>query len=86
LQTDADERRSRALAHKGYRVLRFWNDEVLENLDGVLHHIAEMAKPSCFPSPLPSPHRGEGKGEGRRWGIRGKAGMRGSNRRESYEF
>lgn len=60
LQTDADERRSRVLAHKGYRVLRFWNHEVLENLDGVLHHIVEMAKPSCFPSPQPSPHMGEG--------------------------
>jgi very-short-patch-repair endonuclease len=55
-QTDADDRRSHCLAQTGYRVLRFWNHEVLMNLEGVLHCIAE----SIVPSPLPSP-----KGRGR---------------------
>jgi very-short-patch-repair endonuclease len=35
-----DEHRTRFLQAKGYRVLRFWNNDVLENLDGVLEAIA----------------------------------------------
>jgi very-short-patch-repair endonuclease len=31
--------RDRFLAKSGYRVLRFWNNEVLENLEGVLNVI-----------------------------------------------
>ena len=31
-----DAARTRFLESKGYRVLRFWNNEVLQNLDGVL--------------------------------------------------
>lgn len=69
LQTDADERRSHALAQEGYRVLRFWNHDVLRNLEGVLHRIAESAKPSPReeedPSTSPSPPRGEGRNEGK---------------------
>ncbi len=34
-QRSADEWRSRILSERGYRVLRFWNDEVLTNMDGV---------------------------------------------------
>ena len=37
--TDAiphDEQRSQWLGTKGYRVIRFWNNEVVRNLDGVL--------------------------------------------------
>ncbi|MBI4002555.1 MAG: endonuclease domain-containing protein [Nitrospira defluvii] len=75
LQTDADERRSHSLVQEGYRVLRFWNHDVLMNLEGVLHRIAEAAKPSpqlspagegnCpSPSPLPTGERGGVRGEG----------------------
>jgi very-short-patch-repair endonuclease len=31
-----DAIRDRYLAAEGYRVIRFWNDDVLENLEGVL--------------------------------------------------
>ena len=31
-----DTQRSRILAQHGYRVIRFWNNEVNENTDGVL--------------------------------------------------
>jgi ring-1,2-phenylacetyl-CoA epoxidase subunit PaaD len=31
-----DEKRSKALEQQGYKVIRFWNNEVDENLDGVL--------------------------------------------------
>jgi very-short-patch-repair endonuclease len=35
-----DERRTRFLEGKGFRVIRFWNNDVLQNLDGVLEVIA----------------------------------------------
>jgi very-short-patch-repair endonuclease len=38
-QLSADEWRSKLLGERGYRVLRFWNDEVLTNMDGVLEQI-----------------------------------------------
>jgi very-short-patch-repair endonuclease len=37
----ADQDRTNALEADGYRVLRFWNNEVLENIDGVLIRISE---------------------------------------------
>ena len=56
-QAQADKERTRFLESKGYRVLRFWNNDVLENTEGVLEVIlAELSKrPS--PNPLPT---GEG--------------------------
>ena len=36
-----DGERSRFLQNEGYRVLRFWNNEVLANLDGVHRTIAD---------------------------------------------
>jgi crossover junction endodeoxyribonuclease RuvC len=35
----ADERRARILEQAGFRVLRFWNSEVIENVDGVVERI-----------------------------------------------
>ena len=37
-----DAERTAYLEAKGYRVLRFWNHEVMENLEGVLLKILEM--------------------------------------------
>ncbi|MCX9146154.1 endonuclease domain-containing protein [Erythrobacter sp. WG] len=37
----ADANRTRIIEAHGYRVIRFWNNEVLENLDGVLTVIAQ---------------------------------------------
>ena len=34
-----DKRRDAYLQRQGFRVLRFWNAEVYENMDGVLHAI-----------------------------------------------
>jgi very-short-patch-repair endonuclease len=56
-----DAARTRFLQGEGYRVLRFWNNEVLENLDGVLTTIAAA---------LPSPLVGEGGLKGRMRGAR----------------
>lgn len=40
---DYDQARTEAIQHQGIRVLRIANDEVLENLDGVLELIAKIA-------------------------------------------
>lgn len=34
-----DQARNSFLAFKGFRVLRFWNDEVLRNMDGVVEGV-----------------------------------------------
>lgn len=52
-----DQRRDAALVANGYRILRFWNPDVISNLDGVLQSIATALQ--C-PSPNPLPHAGEG--------------------------
>jgi very-short-patch-repair endonuclease len=52
VRTVEDERRTRLLASRGYRVLRFWNNDVLENVEGVLEVIQEELKNR--PSPAPS--------------------------------
>jgi crossover junction endodeoxyribonuclease RuvC len=36
----ADDRRTKLLSQAGFRVLRFWNNDVVENLDGVLATIS----------------------------------------------
>ncbi len=39
-----DARRAEWLGSKGIRVVRFWNNDVLENLDGVLEEIARITE------------------------------------------
>jgi very-short-patch-repair endonuclease len=67
-QRAADERRTRKIEALGYRVLRFWNNEVLGNLDGVLiinrrFPQAMTSNPETAAHLLPSPLRG-GAGDG----------------------
>ncbi len=50
--------RSGFLQDEGYRVLRFWNNEVLANLDGIHQTVADALHRS--PPPKPSPIKGEG--------------------------
>jgi D-cysteine desulfhydrase family pyridoxal phosphate-dependent enzyme len=58
-QMEQDEQRTRYLQSFGYRVLRFWNHEVLRETDAVLEAIrVAMAIKSPHPVPLP-----EGEGE-----------------------
>jgi very-short-patch-repair endonuclease len=53
-----DERRSLFLQAMGYRVLRFWNNDALTNIESVLEVILEaLASPSPHPSPLPMGER-----------------------------
>ncbi len=53
-QRTADARRTRQIEARGYRVLRFWNNDVLGNIDGVLTEI----KSALTPTPNPSPQGG----------------------------
>jgi very-short-patch-repair endonuclease len=57
-QIEYDKRRTEFLQSQGWRVLRFWNNDVLKNLDGVLASIAEAL--SALPPSQPSPLQGEG--------------------------
>jgi very-short-patch-repair endonuclease len=41
LHVERDVLRTAALAGEGYRVLRFWNHEVIDNLEGVMATIAQ---------------------------------------------
>jgi very-short-patch-repair endonuclease len=47
-QREADERRTEYLQAQGYTVLRFWNNEVLQNVDGVkqLQNISKGPQPA----------------------------------------
>ncbi|GEM_PF-10176 len=53
-----DEKRTLFLEEQGFRVLRFWNNEVLENMEGVLSIIAGVLV--SRPPTQPSPQGGEG--------------------------
>jgi len=65
-QFSRDSARTAWLESQGFTVLRFWNNDVLGNIEGVM----ETIKTALFsPSPLPSPIEGEG--------ITGTTGWRG---------
>ena len=55
-----DAQRTAFLEAQGYRVLRFWNNEIMSNLDGVIEVIMMNLDGRLSPSPL----AGEGRGEG----------------------
>lgn len=50
-----DQHRDAWLRSQGYTVLRFWNNDVMQQLEGVLEQIR------CTLSPGPSPMRGRGE-------------------------
>ncbi|RVD42082.1 DUF559 domain-containing protein [Mesorhizobium sp. M4A.F.Ca.ET.020.02.1.1] len=52
-ESERDAGRDRHFAMKGFRTLRFWNDEVVRNIDGVcLTILAEVRKGSSQANPL----------------------------------
>jgi very-short-patch-repair endonuclease len=53
----ADQPRTVVIQQEGYRVLRFWNNEVLGNPDGVWI-VIDAAVRDCHPTSNPSPSRG----------------------------
>jgi very-short-patch-repair endonuclease len=55
---EEDARRSAAFVSEGYRTLRFWNHEILGNIDGVLQSIHDALAPASRNQfPLPSGER-----------------------------
>lgn len=57
-QTAEDAQRTAVLEANGYLVLRFWNNDVLQNIDGVLKTILDTSRPvPPHPNPLPNGER-----------------------------
>lgn len=56
MEGDYDRNRTTVLEQRGYRVIRFWNNDVLGNVEGVLRVIEEALKDR--PSPNPSRQAG----------------------------
>ncbi|HXE26960.1 MAG TPA: endonuclease domain-containing protein [Stellaceae bacterium] len=59
-----DERRTAWLEQRGWRVIRFWNNDILANIDGVqemiLEHLLNPHPPSPEGLAPPLPRAGEG--------------------------
>jgi len=60
LREALDFKRTAYLEKLGFRVLRFWNDYVMTDLDNVTETIFEALNANSRPTPKPSPRRGEG--------------------------
>ena len=57
-----DKARAKWLEERGFRVLRFWNTEVFENLEGVLEVVRAVASDPHVKNPLPLDGGGSGRG------------------------
>ena len=60
--TAQDEARTRRIEAEGYRVIRFWNNDLTTNMDGVLETIlaAALANGERTATPQPPPASGRG--------------------------
>jgi len=58
-----DKRRTQEIERHGYRVARFWDTEVLTNIEGVLEAILAAAM-GTSPSPSPWTRRGDKESKG----------------------
>ena len=59
-ESEKDARRDAYLTSNGYRILRFWNADVLTNMDGVIDTVlAALVKPP-HPALTPGGERGHG--------------------------
>ena len=56
-QAEYDQHRDAWLRSQGYTVLRFWNHEVMQQMEGVLEQIRSTI--ALSPSPSPTSGRGE---------------------------
>src|SRR5690348_4582182 len=61
--SEADGIRTSWLRSQGFVIMRFWNNEVIDNIEGVLHSVAAMLDQQAasgttpHPSPLPQGER-----------------------------
>ncbi|RIK30432.1 MAG: hypothetical protein DCC56_08900 [Anaerolineae bacterium] len=65
-QTEYDEERTKYFESLGYRVIRFWNNQIMKEMDGVILAIMEALKstPPDLRSPSPNPKDLGRAGEG----------------------
>jgi very-short-patch-repair endonuclease len=61
-RAEYDEVRDAWLESEGYTVLRYWNNEVMENLEGVLEDIGRVAGIFAESPPSPQPLSPQGRG------------------------
>jgi very-short-patch-repair endonuclease len=54
VRSAADEERRKVLEANGYRVLRYWNNDVLSNIDSVLEDVLSAITPTPTPNPSPT--------------------------------
>jgi very-short-patch-repair endonuclease len=67
IQAERDRHREAYLRNQGYRVLRFWNSDVVNNIEGVLSVIVDaVTGAETPPTPDPSPPLRGGRGTARR--------------------
>jgi very-short-patch-repair endonuclease len=60
-RVEEDAVRTKVLEESGYHAVRFWNHDVLRNIEGVLESLVQELNLSRWsPSPQPSPRWGEG--------------------------
>ena len=58
LESSEDELRDTKLTKMGFKVLRFWNNDVVQNLDGILMTILQHLQTTTpLPNPLPQGER-----------------------------
>ena len=58
LESSEDELRDAKLTKMGFKVLRFWNNDVMQNLDGILMTILQHLQTTTpLPNPLPQGER-----------------------------
>ena len=53
-ESDRDRARDQWLREHNYRILRFWNNDVMSNMDGVLETIANAMHEAAPPHPVPA--------------------------------
>ena len=58
-----DAARTRFLMSQGFRVIRFWNNDVVENVDSVLERIAKTMAASPSHGSAAGPSLSQGRGE-----------------------
>jgi very-short-patch-repair endonuclease len=76
----SDVNRDEWLASQGFVVLRFWNNEVFENLEGVLERILVQLQAAPSPQPLSR------QGRGARSRVKGNASSKLSAREKKAGF
>ena len=53
-ESATDRARDKAVEALGYRVIRIWNSDIVENIDGVLLMLKSELEQAPHPNPLPA--------------------------------